>query len=92
MDSSEYTVINDDLDILWERYPGVQRELTMIIQQRLLTEKDEQISALSKTVALNNGNIKEEAKVKEHYADNNMVNNATGNCQAVTSGYRNHVR
>ena len=64
MDSSEYTVIKEDLDILWERYPGVQRELTMIIQQRLLTEKDKQISALSKTVALNNGNIKEEAKVK----------------------------
>jgi len=64
MDNSEYTVTKEDLDILWERYPGVQRELTMIIQQRLLTEKDEQISALSKTVALNNGNIKEEAKVK----------------------------
>ena len=64
MDSSEYTVIKEDLDILWERYPGVQRELTMIIQQRLLTEKDKQISALSKTVALNNGKIKEEAKVK----------------------------
>jgi|TARA_Y100000296_G_scaffold56807_1_gene65122 hypothetical protein len=64
MDSSEYTVTKEDLDILWERYPGVQRELTMIIQQRLLTEKDKQISALSKTVALNNGNIKEEAKVK----------------------------
>ena len=64
MDSSEYTVTKEDLDILWERYPGVQRELTMIIQQRLLTEKDKQISALSKTVSLNNGNIKEEAKVK----------------------------
>ena len=64
MDSSEYTVTKEDLDILWERYPGVQRALTMIIQQRLLTEKDKQISALSKTVALNNGNIKEEAKVK----------------------------
>jgi len=64
MDSSEYTVTKEDLDILWERYPGVQRELTMIIQQRLLIEKDNQISALSKTVALNNGNIKEEAKVK----------------------------
>ena len=64
MDSSEYTFTKEDLDILWERYPGVQRELTMIIQQRLLTEKDKQISALSKTVALNNGNIKEEAKVK----------------------------
>ena len=64
MDSSEYTVTKEDLDILWERYPGVQRELTMIIQQRLLKEKDEQISALSKTVALNNGNIKEEVKVK----------------------------
>ena len=64
MDSSEYTVTKEDLDILWERYPGVQRELTMIIQQRLLIEKDNQISALSKTVALNNGNIKEKAKVK----------------------------
>ena len=64
MDSSEYTVTKEDLDMLWERYPGVQRELTMIIQQRLLIEKDNQISALSKTVALNNGNIKEEAKVK----------------------------
>ena len=64
MDISEYTVTKEDLDILWERYPGVQRELTMIIQQRLLAEKDKQISALSKTVALNNGNIKEEAKVK----------------------------
>ena len=64
MEGTEYTVTKEDLDILWERYPGVQRELTMIIQQRLLTEKDKQISALSKTVALNNGNIKEEAKVK----------------------------
>ena len=64
MDSSEYTVTKEDLDILWERYPGVQRELTMIIQQRLLIEKDNQISALSKTVALNNGNIKEKANVK----------------------------
>ena len=64
MDSSEYTVTKEDLDILWERYPGVQRELTMIIQQRLLIEKDNQISALSKTVALNNDNIKEVAKVK----------------------------
>ena len=64
MEGTEYTVTKEDLDILWEQYPGVQRELTMIIQQRLLTEKDKQISALSKTVALNNGNIKEEAKVK----------------------------
>ena len=64
MEVTEYTVTKEDLDILWERYPGVQRELTMIIQQRLLAEKDKQISALSKTVALNNGNIKEEAKVK----------------------------
>ena len=64
MEITEYTVTKEDLDILWERYPGVQRELTMIIQQRLLAEKDKQISALSKTVALNNGNIKEEAKVK----------------------------
>ena len=64
MDSSEYTVIKEDLDILWEQHPGMQRELTVIVQQRLLAEKDKQISALSKTVALNNGNIKEEAKVK----------------------------
>jgi|TARA_R100000808_G_C2139685_1_gene147589 hypothetical protein len=64
MDSSEYTVTKEDLDILWERYPGVQTELMVIVQQRLLAEKDKQISALSKTVALNNGNIKEEAKVK----------------------------
>ena len=64
MNDTEYTVTKEDLDILWERYPGVQRELTMIIQQRLLIEKDNQISALSKTVALNNGNIKEKAKVK----------------------------
>ena len=64
MDSSEYTVTDADLAILWERYPGVQTELMVIVQQRLLAEKDKQISALSKTVALNNGNIKEEAKVK----------------------------
>jgi len=64
MDSSEYTVTKEDLDILWERYPGVQTELMVIVQQRLLAEKDKQISALSKTVALNNGNIKEVAKVK----------------------------
>ena len=64
MEGNEYTVTKEDLDILWEQYPGVRRELTMIIQQRLLTEKDKQISALSKTVALNNGDIKEEAKVK----------------------------
>ena len=64
IEGTEYTVTKEDLDILWERYPGVQRELTMIIQQRLLAEKDKQISALSKTVALNNDNIKEVAKVK----------------------------
>ena len=64
MEGNEYTVTKEDLDILWEQYPGVRRELTMIIQQRLLTEKDKQISTLSKTVALNNGKIKEEAKVK----------------------------
>ena len=64
MDSSEYTVTKEDLGILWERYPGVQTELMVIVQQRLLAEKDKQISALSKTVALNNGNIKEVAKVK----------------------------
>ena len=64
MEGTEYTVTKEDLDILWERYPGVQTELIVIVQQRLLAEKDKQISALSKTVALNNGNIKEKAKVK----------------------------
>ena len=64
MEGTEYTVTKEDLDILWERYPGVQTELMVIVQQRLLAEKAKQISALSKTVALNNGNIKEVAKVK----------------------------
>ena len=64
MEGTEYTVTKEDLDILWERYPRVQTELMVIVQQRLLAEKDKQISALSKTVALNNGNIKEVAKVK----------------------------
>ena len=64
MEGTEYTVTKEDLDILWERYPGVQTELMVIVQQRLLAEKDKQISALSKTVALNNDNIKEVAKVK----------------------------
>ena len=64
MEGTEYTVTKEDLDILWERYPGVQTELMVIVQQRLLADKDKQISALSKTVALNNGNIKEVAKVK----------------------------
>ena len=64
MEGTEYTVTKEDLDILWERSPGVQTELMVIVQQRLLAEKDKQISALSKTVALNNGNIKEKAKVK----------------------------
>ena len=64
MEGTEYTVTKEALDILWERYPGVQTELMVIVQQRLLAEKDKQISALSKTVALNNGNIKEVAKVK----------------------------
>ena len=64
MEGTEYTVTKEDLDILWERYPGVQTELMVIVQQRLLAEKDKQISALSKTVALTNGNIKEKAKVK----------------------------
>ena len=64
MEGTEYTVTKEDLDILWERYPGVQTELMVIVQQRLLAEKDKQISALSKTVALNNGNIKEVTKVK----------------------------
>ena len=64
MEGTEYTVTKEDLDILWERYPGVQTELMVIVQQRLLAEKDKQISALSKTVALNNDNIKDVAKVK----------------------------
>ena len=59
MDSNEYTVTDADLTVLWERHPGVQRELMIIVQQRLIREKDAQISALSKTVALNNGNIDE---------------------------------
>jgi|3_EtaG_2_1085321.scaffolds.fasta_scaffold335302_1 hypothetical protein len=59
MDSNEYTVTDADLTVLWERHPGVQRELMIIVQQRLIKEKDAQISALSKTVALNNGNIDE---------------------------------
>tara|TARA_R100000306_G_scaffold23005_1_gene26328 strand:- start:248 stop:445 length:198 start_codon:yes stop_codon:yes gene_type:complete len=64
IEGTEYTVTKEDLDILWEQHPGMQRELTVIVQQRLLAEKDKQISALSNTVALNNGKIKEEAKVK----------------------------
>ena len=59
MDSNEYTVTDADLTVLLERHPGVQRELMIIVQQRLIKEKDAQISALSKTVALNNGNIDE---------------------------------
>ena len=59
MDSNEYTVTDADLTVLWERHPGVQRELMIIVQQRIIKEKDAQISALSKTVALNNGNIDE---------------------------------
>ena len=59
MDSNEYTVTNADLTVLRERHPEIDRELMIIVQQRIIKEKDVQISALSKTVALNNGNIDE---------------------------------
>ena len=59
MDSNEYTVTNADLTVLRERHPEIDRELMIIVQQRIIKEKDAQISALSKTVALNNGNIDE---------------------------------
>ena len=61
MDSSEYTVTDADLAILWERNPGVQRELMIIVQQRLLKEKDELIEEMAKDAAKN---YKKAVKVK----------------------------
>ena len=53
MDSSEYTVTDADLAILWERNPGVQRELMIIVQQRLIKEKDQLIEEMAKDAAKN---------------------------------------
>jgi len=61
MDSSEYTVTDADLAILWERNPGVQRELMIIVQQRLLKEKDQLIEEMAKDAAKN---YKKPVKVK----------------------------
>ncbi len=61
MDSSEYTVTDADLAILWERNPGVQRELMIIVQQRLLKEKDQLIEEMAKDAAKN---YKKAVKVK----------------------------
>ena len=61
MDSSEYTVTDADLAILWERNPGVQRELMIIVQQRLLKEKDQLIEEMAKDAAKN---YKKTVKVK----------------------------
>ena len=61
MDSSEYTVTDEDLAILWERNPGVQRELMIIVQQRLLKEKDQLIEEMAKDAAKN---YKKTVKVK----------------------------
>ena len=61
MDSSEYTVTDADLAILWERNPGVQRELMIIVQQRLIKEKDQLIEEMAKNAAKN---YKKAAKVK----------------------------
>jgi len=61
MDSSEYTVTDADLAILWERNPGVQRELMIIVQQRLLKEKDQLIEEMAKDA---DKNYKKAVKVK----------------------------
>ena len=61
MDSSEYTVTDADLAILWERNPGVQRELMIIVQQRLIKEKDQLIEEMANDAAKN---YKKAAKVK----------------------------
>ena len=61
MDSSEYTVTDADLAILWERNPGVQRELMIIVQQRLIKEKDQLIEEMAKDAAKN---YKKTVKVK----------------------------
>ena len=61
MEGTEYTVTDADLAILWERNPGVQRELMIIVQQRLLKEKDELIEEMAKDAAKN---YKKAVKVK----------------------------
>lgn len=61
MEGTEYTVTDADLAILWERNPGVQRELMIIVQQRLLKEKDQLIEEMAKDAAKN---YKKAAKVK----------------------------
>ena len=61
MEGNEYTVTDADLAILWERNPGVQRELMIIVQQRLLKEKDELIEEMAKDAAKN---YKKPVKVK----------------------------
>jgi len=61
MEGTEYTVTDADLAILWERNPGVQRELMIIVQQRLLKEKDQLIEEMAKDAAKN---YKKTVKVK----------------------------
>tara|TARA_R100001530_G_scaffold6804_2_gene7738 strand:- start:1250 stop:1459 length:210 start_codon:yes stop_codon:yes gene_type:complete len=61
MEGTEYTVTDADLAILWERNPGVQRELMIIVQQRLLKEKDQLIEEMAKDAAKN---YKKAVKVK----------------------------
>ena len=61
MDSSEYTVTDAALAILWERNPGVQRALMIIVQQRLIKEKDQLIEEMAKDAAKN---YKKTVKVK----------------------------
>jgi len=61
MNDTEYTVTDADLAILWERNPGVQRELMIIVQQRLIKEKDQLIEEMAKDAAKN---YKKAVKVK----------------------------
>tara|TARA_R110002020_G_scaffold18339_15_gene64150 strand:- start:512 stop:721 length:210 start_codon:yes stop_codon:yes gene_type:complete len=61
MEGTEYTVTDADLAILWERNPGVQRELMIIVQQRLIKEKDQLIEEMAKDAAKN---YKKPVKVK----------------------------
>ena len=61
MEGTEYTVTDADLAILWERNPCVQRELMIIVQQRLLKEKDQLIEEMAKDAAKN---YKKAVKVK----------------------------
>ena len=53
MEGTEYTVTDADLAILWERNPGVQRELMIIVQQRLIKEKDQLIEEMANDAAKN---------------------------------------